>query len=97
MVYALTIDSSNFIPSKIADIGTLLNIFFPLVMLGGALILFAMLMLGGFRWLTAGDNPESVKKAQQTLTFAVFGLLVVFLSYLGVKLLGYILNLNVPL
>lgn len=97
MVYALTIDSTNFIPSKIADIGTLLNIIFPLVMVGGALLLLLMLMVGGFRWVTAGDNPESVKKAQQTLTFAVFGLLVVFLSYLGVKLLGYILNINVPI
>mgnify|MGYP000008683568 CR=1 FL=1 len=97
MVYAIEIGPTNFIPSKIADIGTLLNILLPLLMIGGAAILFVMLMIGGFRWLTAGDNPESVKQAQQTLTYAVFGLLVVFLSYLGVKLLAVILNINIPI
>lgn len=35
-----------------------------------------MLIVGGFKFIFAGGNPEGVKSAQNTLTFAVIGLVV---------------------
>jgi hypothetical protein len=37
---------------------------------------FVMLILGGFKLLTAGGNPEQVKKATGTITWAVVGLII---------------------
>ncbi len=93
-VYALTIDQNNFFPSKFSDLATFVNLLIPLLMTGGALIFLVMLLYGGFVWITAGDNAESVKKSQKILTFAAVGLVIVFLSYLAVKLIGIILNVN---
>lgn len=42
-------------------------------------VLFIMLVVGAFHYLTSLGNPEKLKKAQGTLKFAVLGL-VIFLS-----------------
>ncbi|MEO6509313.1 MAG: hypothetical protein ABIO02_05140 [Patescibacteria group bacterium] len=49
------------------------------------IILFLMLMLGGFSYLTSFGNPEKVKKAQGTLKFAIIGLIVYMSSFLILK------------
>lgn len=93
-VYALDINEGTFLPAKFKDLASLLNILFPLLFIGGALLFLAMLCLGAFRWVTAGDNAEVVKKAQSTLSFSVIGLALIFISYLAVKLIGVVLNIS---
>lgn len=39
------------------------------------------LVLGGFTWLTSQGNPEKVKKGRETLVWAIFGLAMIFFSY----------------
>lgn len=46
------------------------------------LVLFIMFLIGSFNYLTALGNPEKVKKAQGTLTFAAIGFLLFVGSYL---------------
>ena len=94
IVQALEIGPSNFPPATIATLDKLINLFIPLLQTGAALVFLVMLLYGGFTWITSGDNPENVKKAQKTLTYAVFGILTVALSYLVVKLIIWILNVN---
>ncbi len=43
-----------------------------------ALIMF---LIGGWQWLTAGGNAEKVKKGEETIIWAVFGLVLIFASY----------------
>ena len=45
-------------------------------------VLFIMFVVGAFRYLTSLGNPESVKKAQGTLKFAVLGLILFVSAYL---------------
>jgi Ni,Fe-hydrogenase I cytochrome b subunit len=40
-----------------------------------------IIIYGGFKWMTAGGNEESVKKARGTLTAATIGLVVILSSY----------------
>lgn len=94
-VYALDInDPTQFMPAKFDSIASLLNLVFPLLFTGVALLFLAMLIFGAFRWVTAGDSAELVKKAQATITFAVLGLAIVFFSYLAVKIIGVVLNIS---
>ncbi|GAG75623.1 unnamed protein product, partial [marine sediment metagenome] len=48
------------------------NIINVAVALAGV-VLFAMLMIGGLGYLTSAGDPEKVKKASATLTWAIVG------------------------
>ncbi len=46
------------------------------------LVLFIMLVIGAFNYLTSFGNPEKVKKAQGTFRLAIIGFLLFLGSYL---------------
>jgi hypothetical protein len=92
MVYAIDI-SQSFAPAKITTIATLLNIVLPLLTTGAGLIFLVMALLGGFNVLTHGDNPDALKKAYGTITYAILGLLIVIISFVAVRLIGKMLNI----
>lgn len=59
------------------------------VLLGGAgIVLFVMLLVGGFRYITAGADPKKAEMAQKTLTSAIIGLVIVVLAYLILKFIA---------
>jgi hypothetical protein len=50
-------------------------------------VLFVMLVVGAFHYLTSLGNPEKLKKAQGTLRYAVIGLVIFLASYLILKVI----------
>jgi hypothetical protein len=42
---------------------------------------FAMILYGGFLWLTSGGAPETITKAKNIVIWAVLGLMVIFAAY----------------
>ncbi len=95
MIYAIDISQKgNFAPAKIASISTLLNLILPLLTLGAALIFLVMSLYAGFIMITNGDNKEKIAEAQKTLGFAVIGLLVVAVSFIIVKIVGFVLGVT---
>lgn len=46
-----------------------------------ALIAVIFILLGGFRWMTAGGNEESVEKAKQILIAAIIGLVIIMAAW----------------
>jgi len=52
-----------------------------LILVIAALIAFIFLIVGGIRWITAGGDKEKTAKAQQTLTAALVGLVIVFAAW----------------
>jgi uncharacterized membrane protein YwzB len=58
-------------------IGGIIQIFLSLL----AAIFVVLLILGGYYWMTARGNEEGVKKAKETITNAVIGLVIILLSY----------------
>jgi hypothetical protein len=51
------------------------------------LILFIMLIVGAFTYLTSFGNPEKVKKAQGIIRWAITGLVIFLASYLILKII----------
>ena len=97
-VYALDISDRNINPlAKFSSISTLLNIFLPALMTGAAILLLVLLLWGGFYWLTAGGNAENVTKAQKIMTYSITGLILVILSFLAVRLINTIFNIQAPI
>ncbi len=54
------------------------------------LVLFVMLVIGAFTYLTSGGNPERVKKAQGTLKFAIIGFILFILSFLILQIINFL-------
>ncbi|NCF74985.1 MAG: hypothetical protein GWO87_00645 [Xanthomonadaceae bacterium] len=44
-----------------------------------------MFVYGGFQWMISGGNQDKVKKGKDILTWAFFGLLIIFSSYIILK------------
>lgn len=66
------------------------TIFFNLVAVSLALagiVLFIMLLVGGFKFLTAGDNADQAQSARQTLTYGLLGFILVVSAFLILKLI----------
>lgn len=52
------------------------------VFLGFMGIVFVILILsGGYKWMTAGGNEENVNQAKSTITKAVIGLVIIWISW----------------
>jgi hypothetical protein len=64
------------------------NVVSGLLGIFGALFL-ALIMWGGVQWMFAGGSPEKVKKARETITNAVLGMLIVAASY---AIVTFVLN-----
>lgn len=65
------------------------DVFFPVL----ALSALAMVVYGGFMWMSATGDPGKVKQAQGTLTWAIIGLVfVVIMGMLAETIFNFILN-----
>ncbi len=46
-----------------------------------AILFVALMVYGGYLWMTAGGNEESVKKAKTLITNSIIGLAIAFTAY----------------
>lgn len=54
-----------------------------------------MLVIGGFQFLTSGGNPEKTKQATNTLTYAIYGLVLIIISWLVLLLIESLTGIKV--
>ncbi|MFA7087868.1 MAG: hypothetical protein WC146_00815 [Patescibacteria group bacterium] len=45
------------------------------------IVFLALIIMAGFKWMTAGGNEEQIKKSRETITNAVIGLIIVLAAY----------------
>lgn len=63
------------------------NVVTSLLALGG-IVLFLMLLSGGFKYLTSGGDPKATETAQKTLTYAIGGMILLAGSYLILRIIS---------
>ena len=71
-------------------IATLLGRFTSLALIA----VFVMLVYGGFRYLTAGGNPENNQAASKIITYAILGLVLMLGVWFIIRFLEIFLNVN---
>lgn len=54
------------------------------------LVLFVMLLVGAFHYLTSFGAPDKVKKAQTTMKFALYGFMLYISAFLILKTIDYL-------
>ena len=52
------------------------------------LLLFIMLVMAGFKYLTSGGDPKATESAKNTMTYAILGLIAIVASYLILRLIS---------
>jgi hypothetical protein len=57
--------------------------------------LFIMLLVGGFKFMTAGGDPKAAESAKKTLTFAVVGIVLVASSYLILRFINVFTGVDI--
>lgn len=56
-----------------------------------ALIFF---IWGGIMWVTSGGDKQKVTAARSRLTYAIVGLVIAFLAFFIVNVIGYVFKVN---
>jgi len=59
------------------------------------LAVFIMLIVGGFKYITAGGDPKKTEEANHTLTYAVFGLALIIISWFVLLLIKNFTGIDV--
>ncbi len=65
------------------------------ILIVAALISFVFLIIGGIRWITSGGDKEGTAKAQQTITAALIGLVVVFAAWAIIRLIETFFGIDI--
>lgn len=68
------------LPAPRADSGALATIVNIVFSVAGSVALL-MIVIGGFRYILAHGDPNSVSQAKKTILYAIIGLLVVMAAY----------------
>lgn len=84
-------------PNQLGDnpnIGSIISALLPYIMSIAGLILFFILISGGFTLLTSNGNPESVKKGQQQIVAGIIGFVIIFTAYWLIQLVQIIFGVK---
>lgn len=77
------------------NIGGIATLLLPYILTIAGLILFAMLVAGGFTMLAGAADKESQEKGKKMLTSSLTGFFIVFLAYWIAQILQVIFNINI--
>jgi len=81
--------------ATIADLETVFQNLVRSILGFAGIVLFVLLLVGGFKYITSGGDPKAVESAQKTLTYAIGGLILILLSYLILVLIGAVTGVNI--
>ena len=84
----LTSNTSSVLNQYISTIITSLSVM--------ASLAFAIyFILGGLKWITAGDKEATIKEAKDQMVHAALGLIVVVVAYFIISLIGGVLGIDI--
>ncbi|MCL5410724.1 MAG: hypothetical protein M1324_02610 [Patescibacteria group bacterium] len=75
--------------------GNFTNVFIKildLMLWFAGVLIFIYLLIAGIQYITAGGNPEQVKKGQQGIINAIIGIIIVVLSLAIVRVISNMFN-----
>ena len=74
-------DTTGNTPATIQDFVVVIQRILNIAVRLAGIAAFVMLIVGGFQYLTAGDDAKRTQAASNTLTYAIFGLVAVIAAW----------------
>ena len=78
-----------------SNLGGIINAFLPTLLTIAGLILFGMLVMGGFTMLAGAADKESQEKGKKMITSALTGFFIIFLAYWIAQILHVVFKVNI--
>src|SRR3990167_5256477 len=83
--------ANSIVPNELATVGNLtvvqiLQGVIRFILVVAFVLAFIFLLIGGIRWITAGGDEKAVAGARGIITAALFGLVLVLVSYAIIRL-----------
>lgn len=60
----------------------------------GVAISLIFVVWAGVRWITSGGDKQKLASARAQLTWAIIGLIIIFLSFFIINLISYVFNVK---
>lgn len=80
-------DVTNPPPALLQDIEVVFNNIVQIILYLAGIVAFIYLLLGGFHYLNAGGDPKAAAQARTTVTYAVWGLILVVIAWIILRLI----------
>lgn len=77
------------------NLGGIVSNFLPILLTIAGLILFGMLVAGGFTMLAGAADKEAQEKGKKQVTSALTGFFIIFLAYWIAQILQVIFKVNI--
>jgi hypothetical protein len=74
-------------PAVLSDLGVVVGKLLSIAIGAGAIVLFFLLVSGGFKLITSSGDPGKAQAAWKTVTFAIIGMVIIIASYLVIRLI----------
>ncbi len=81
-------------PARISDLEQVFGSVVGIALSAVGIVVLVMLIVGGFKFLSAGGDKEATQKAGQTITYAVGGLILVLSAWIILNFLGKFLGVD---
>ena len=81
--------------SGYGSIGEFISVILPNVYVIASLILFVLIIGGGFAIITSGNDPQQKGKGAKAVTSAVIGFVIIFASYWIIKLIEFLTGIDI--
>lgn len=81
-------------PAQISDLETIFASVLQAAIPLGGIILFIMLLYGGFSYITSGGDAKKAGAARQTLTYAIAGIVVLAAAFLILRIIASFSGVN---
>lgn len=65
-----------------------------LLLVGAILLSLSFIIRGGINMMTSGGDKEKFQRGRERVRYAIIGLIVIFLSFLMVNIIGTLLGVN---
>lgn len=75
--------------------GSLVNNILPNVYIAGGIVIFFMILFGGFTIIANAGNKDKIADGSKTITSAIIGLLVLFGSYWIIQIIQTVTGVNI--
>jgi len=83
--------------TQFTSIASIVNAFVsPILMLAG-IVLFGLVVVGGFKYMTSGDDPKAKDGAKGTITSALIGFIIVFGAYWIIEIISTVIGLDIAI
>ena len=77
------------------DLANYIAIIWRLIVIVGGLAVLLNLIWGALDWIFAGNTPERINRAKDKMFNGIFGLAILVLSYIIIKVISNVTGLNI--